>query len=117
MFIDTIEEHYPVRWFKYAELEQSGFEVLFDLSETLRLEIHISVFKHNTHQLIVYEQVQETGEGFTPISQEHFLIDGDTSSILPTLKQYLQTVIGDFDQHTYEGSFAGWLLEQVLTQQ
>ena len=115
MFIDTIEQRYPDRVLLHIDLDHTGFVTLFELPGNSRLKIDISVHPYKG-KLAIFEvahEQRETGR-YAFIDSKEYALEGDTSSILPLLKQYLQMTIGDIDEHTYEGSFAGMVLEQAL---
>jgi hypothetical protein len=115
MFIDTIEQQYLDRVLLHIDLDHTGFVTLFEISDNSRLKVDISVHQYNG-KLAVFEVAHEqiaTGRSAF-IDSKEYALEGDASSILPLLKQYLQTAIGNIDEHTYEGSFAGMVLEQFL---
>lgn len=114
MFLDEIEKRYPERWLRGVELGHAGFDAYFDVPEERRLTVHIYLFKQGEKQLEVYETVQELGSSRMHFSDgNHCTIEADEVSLLSTLTSYLKKAIGDFNEHSYEGSFVGWLLEQA----
>ena len=116
MFIDTIEQRYPDRVLLHIDLDHNGFVVLFELPGNSRLKVDISAHQYKGKLAIfevAHEQIETGRCAF--IDSKEYALEGDISSIPPLLKHYLQTVMGDLDEHTYEGSFAGMVLEQFLS--
>lgn len=114
MFIDDIDKQHPERVLSSITLEHNGFAALFDLSHKhyLKVRMHIYVVKN---RLEVYETAQETSHLRVHMSiGDHHIIDGSEADILPLLRAYLKQTLGDLNEHGYEGSFAGMLLEQAL---
>jgi hypothetical protein len=112
MFIDTIEERYPDRALLGIDLGSSGFKAFFALPDDHRLKIDISAHVYNQN---VYEIVQETDRSRVYLSQaDHYSITEDEASIPLLLKNYLQIVIGNLEEHTYEHSFVGLLLQFLV---
>jgi hypothetical protein len=116
MFLDEIEFHYPNRVLNQIDVEYSRFQVLFDLPKEHKLKVSVGVFWRRSGHLEVYESVQEMKKHriYFIQSNDH-PIDGDELAIPSILQGYLKTALGNFDTHTYAGSFVGCLLEQVFS--
>lgn len=115
MFIDSIEEQYPDRVLLHIDLRHTGFIALFELPGNRRVKVDVSIH-HYKGKLAVFEIAHEQLEiGRYPfIQSKEYELEGNAASILLLLRQYLRTTSGDIEAHTYEGSFAGLVIEQFL---
>jgi hypothetical protein len=116
MFLDTIDERYPERVLAGVALSHIGFEVFFDLPDKHHLKFSINIYQLKGRQRFeIYETVLETSPSrFHYSDGNHFEVEGDAASMMATRMEYLKKAIGDFEQHSYEDSFVGLLLEQVF---
>jgi hypothetical protein len=114
MFIDEIDGRYPDRILAGVALSHIGFQVSFDLPDEHHLKVSINIYQLEGRQCFeVYETVQETSPSRLHRSEgDHFEVEGDASSLLVMRRDCLKRAIGDFDEHSYDDSFVGWLLEQ-----
>jgi hypothetical protein len=114
MFLDTIDERYPERMLAGIALTHIGFQASFDLPDDHHLTVSINIHQlKGRRRFEVYETVRENSSSRHLLSEaDHFEVKGDAASMMAKRMEYLKKAIGDFNEHSYEDSFVGWLLEQ-----